>query len=59
MPRGFGKPSTWEKGTKDVSNEMISTKEGQKIYEKMRDSSIQEDFAGAFEQALKELLKKK
>ncbi len=59
MPKGFGKPSTWKEGTKDVTNEMISTKKGQEVYEKMRDSSVQDDFAGAFEQALKDILKNK
>lgn len=59
MPKGFGKPSTWIEGSKDVTNEMISTKEGQKVYEKMRGSSIQDDIVGAFEHVLKDLLKKK
>jgi hypothetical protein len=59
MPKGFGKPSTWKEGTKDVTNEMISTKKGKEVNEKMRNSSIQDDFAGAFEQALKDMLKKK
>jgi hypothetical protein len=59
MPKGFGKPSTWKEGTKDVSSEMIVTREGQRVYEKMRDSSIQNDFIGAFEQALKALLNRK
>jgi RHS repeat-associated protein len=59
MPEGFGKPSTWKEGTKDVSNETIATKKGQEVYEKMRDSSTQEDFAGAVEHTLKESLKNK
>ncbi len=58
MPKGFGKPSTWKEGSKDVSNEMIATKKGQKVYESMRDSSIQNDFISAFEKALKDLLNK-
>jgi hypothetical protein len=59
MPKGFGKPSTWKEGTKDLSGEMIASKEAQRVYEKMRDSSIQNDFIGAFEEALKQTLKKK
>jgi len=59
MPKGFGKPSEWKEGTKDVAGEMIASKEGQKVYEKMRDSSIQDDFVGAFEEALKQVIKNK
>jgi hypothetical protein len=59
MPIGFGKPSTWKEGTKDVSSELISTKEGQKVYEQMMNSSTQDDFVGAFEQVLKSRLEKK
>lgn len=59
MPKGFGKPSTWKEGAEDVSGEMIASKEAQRVYEKMRDSSIQEDFVGAFEEALKQIKKKK
>jgi RHS repeat-associated protein len=59
MPKGFGKPSTWKESTKDVSKEAIATKKGQENYEKMRDSSLQKDFIGAFEHALKALLEKK
>jgi RHS repeat-associated protein len=59
MPKGFGKSSTWKEGSKDVTNETIATREGQKSYEKMRDASIQDDFISAFEHALKDMLNKK
>lgn len=59
MPKGFGKPSEWKEGTRDVAIEMIASKEGQKVYEKMRDSSIQDGFIGAFEEALKQVLENK
>ncbi len=58
LPKGFGKPSKWKESSKDVSNEMIATKEGQKIYESMREASIQDNFASAFDKALKEVIKK-
>jgi hypothetical protein len=59
MPEGFGKPSTWKEGSKDVTSEMIALKNGQEVFEKLRASSIQDDFVGAFEHALIDLLKNK
>jgi hypothetical protein len=59
MPRGFGKPSAWKEGRKDVSNETIATKTGQKVYESLRESATQNNFIGAFEKALREKLKNK
>jgi hypothetical protein len=58
VPKGFSNPSTWKEASKDVSNEMIATKEGQKVYESMREASIQNNFVGAFDKALKDLSKK-
>lgn len=58
MPEGFGKPSNWKEWKEDLAGEMIKSKEAQRIFEEKRDSSIQNDFAGAFEAALKQIKKK-
>ncbi|MBW1847861.1 MAG: hypothetical protein JRJ27_12115 [Deltaproteobacteria bacterium] len=57
MKKGFGKPSTWKQGTKEVANEMIAEKVGQEAYEKAVLNATQKKFAVAFEQALKKILK--
>ena len=59
MPEAFGKLCEWKEGTEDVAGEMIAPKDGQRIFEEKRDSSIQNDFASAFEAALKQIKKKK
>jgi RHS repeat-associated protein len=53
MPKGFGKPSSWREGSKDVSQDTRKLKAAKEIYEKLKASSEADDLTSAIEAALK------
>ncbi len=57
MPEGFGKPSTWKTGQKDVTEEVIAARNGSEFSEKMKNSAEADDLQSAIEAVIKGLKK--
>jgi len=57
MPEGFGKPSTWKEGQRDVTEEMIAARNGAEMAEKMKNSAEADDLASAIEAFVKGIKK--
>lgn len=57
MPDGFGKPSTWKEGQRDVTEEMIAARNGAEFSQKMKNSAEADDLASAIEAFIKGLEK--